>query len=374
MDQSRRVAVDAMGGDHAPRAAVEGAVRAAAEYGVAVLLVGDEKAVRLELGRLDGDGLPLVEVVHAPETVAMDESPVSALRQKQGSSIHLACEQVRAGNAGAVVSAGNSGAVMAVAMSVLGRLPGVDRPGIITSIPTSRGRACLLDAGANVECKPLHLVQFAIMAEIYARVVRGVAEPRVGLLSNGEEESKGTELTRAAHAVLSKLPLRYVGYIEGRDLNSGAVDVVVTDGFTGNVALKTMEGFAGCFQDVMRGWFENGLRGKLAYLLLRKSVAALRAHVDYAEQGGAPLLGVKGVTIIAHGSSTPKAIKNAVRMASEALAGDMNRKIIEEIGRMSEIPALAAEMRRGRRFWRQLRDRFRASHEGRDDPPDEGPT
>jgi glycerol-3-phosphate acyltransferase PlsX len=270
-----RVAVDAMGGDYAPRAVVEGAVQAAQEYGIPVLLVGDQEVIQREVNRLGGAYLSLVAIKHAPETVAMDESPVTALRQKQDSSIRVAFKQVEAGEAGAVVSAGNSGVVMATSMAVLGRLPGVDRPAIITLIPTARGEACLLDAGANVECKPLHLVQFAMMGEIYARVVRGTASPRVGLLSNGEEESKGIEVTRMAHEVLKRLPLHYVGYVEGSDLNTGMVDVVVTDGFTGNVALKTMEGFASLLQGYLNALFTGSLRGRLAYLLTRRSLAGM---------------------------------------------------------------------------------------------------
>lgn len=367
-----QVAVDAMGGDYAPRVVVEGAVQAAQEYGIPVLLIGDREVIQREVDRAGGAHLSLVAIKHAPETVAMDESPVTALRQKQNSSICVAFRQVEAGEAGAVVSAGNSGAIMAMGMAVLGRLPGVDRPAIIALVPTARGETCLLDAGANVECQPLHLVQFAVMGEIYARVVRGIASPRVGLLSNGEEESKGIEVTRMAHEVLKRLPLRYVGCVEGRDLNTGAVDVVVTDGFTGNVALKTMEGFASFLQGCLKTLFASSLRGRLAYFLVRKSLAGIHARLDYAEYGGAPLLGVNGVTIIAHGASTPKAIRNAIRVADEAVRREINRQIVEEIKGVPELARLSVDLKRGRGLWRQLKERFKGVHEGREAPADEG--
>lgn len=366
-----QVAVDAMGGDHAPQAVVEGAVQAARELGIPVLLVGDEEIVQREVNRVGGAHLSLVSVQHAPEIVAMDESPVSALRQKRNSSIHVAFQQVEAGKAGAVVSAGNSGAVVATGIAILGRLPGVDRPAIITPIPTAVGEACLLDSGANVECKPLHLVQFAVMGEIYARVVRETASPRVGLLSNGEEKSKGIEATRVAHEVLEKLPFHYVGYVEGRDLNAGMVDVVVTDGFTGNVALKTMEGFAGFSLGGLKTLFASSLRGKLAYLLIRKSLAGMLARFDSAEYGGALLLGINGITIIAHGSSTPKAIKNAIRVADEALRHEVNQRIVEEIKGIPETAGVSFDPGRGRGLWRQLKERFKGPHEDRETPASE---
>ena len=268
------------------------------------------------------------------------------------------------GNGGAVVSAGNSGAVLGLAVTMLGCLPDVDRPAIVTSVPALTGRTCLVDAGANVECKPVHLVQFAIMGEVYARVVRGIPSPRVGVLSNGAEDSKGTETTRAAHTVLSGLPLNYVGYIEGRDLNRGEIDVAVTDGFTGNIALKTMEGFYDFTQGQLRSLFSSSWRGKLAFLLLKRSFADLRASIDYDEVGGAPLLGTDGVTIIAHGSSSPKAIKNAIRVAHESLQRGVNQHITESLQHMSGISgieALTAGDGHGRRIWSQLRQKFRSA-------------
>ena len=353
------IALDAMGGDLAPQAVVAGAVQAAHEYGVSLLLVGDQEKIRQELSRNGQRESSQLAIQHASEVIEMGDSPVAALRRKRDSSLRVAFTHVKAGKAGAVVSAGNSGAVLGLAVTMLGCLPDVDRPAILTVVPALTGRTCLVDAGANVECKPLHLVQFAIMGEVYARVVRGIESPSVGVLSNGKEESKGTETTRAAHAVLEGLPLNYIGYIEGRDLNSGEVDVAVTDGFTGNIALKTMEGFYDFTQGQLRSLFSSSWRGNLAFLLLKRSFADLRARIDYDEVGGAPLLGTDGVTIIAHGSSSPKAIKNAIRVAHESLQRGVNQHIIESLHDLPDTEALIAGDGRRRKIWSQLRRKFR---------------
>lgn len=360
------IAVDAMGGDYAPRAVVEGAVQAVREYGISVLLVGDQERIARELERTGERESSLVAIRHAAEIIEMSDSPISALRHKRDSSLRVAFQAVKAGEAGAVVSAGNSGAVMALAVTLLGNLKGIDRPAIVAVIPTSRGRTCLLDAGANVECKPLHLVQFAVMGEIYARLVRGVRSPRVGVLSNGEEDSKGTDITRAAHEMLKRLPLNYIGYVEGRDLNSGKVDVVVTDGFVGNIVLKTMEGFYDFFKGQLQTVFTSHWWTKIAYVLLRHSFTVLRARLDYDEIGGAPLLGVNGLAIISHGASTPKAIKNAIRVADESLRRGINRQITEGIYALQEADLLPAESRRGRKLWTQIKERFRHTRESPD--------
>lgn len=358
-----------MGGDHAPRAVVEGAFRAAQEYGIAVLLVGDREQILHELKRIGGCESSLVAIRHATEAIDMGESPIAALRHKRDSSLQVAFQQVKRGEAAAVVSAGNTGAVLALAVTVLGNLAGVDRPAIVTVLPTLSGHAYLLDAGANVECKPLHLVQFAVMGEVYARVVRGVLSPRVGVLSNGEEDSKGTDTTRATHEMLKSLPLRYVGYVEGRDLNSGKVDVIVTDGFTGNVALKTMEGFSDFLQEQLRLVFTARWQNKLAYFLVRRSFADLRTRLDPYEIGGAPLLGTDGLTIIAHGASTPKAIKNAIRVAEQSVRGGINRQIVESLHALPETTLLPTELKRGRKFWTQIKERFRHSRDSHDSSP-----
>lgn len=355
------IAVDAMGGDFAPQAIVEGAIQATQEYGVSVLLVGDREKILHELTRNRRTESSKLAIQHASEIVEMGDSSIAALRRKPDSSLRVAFKQMKDGHAGAVVSAGNSGAVMGLAVTMLGRLPGIDRPTIITEVPALTGRTCLVDAGVNVECRPLHLVQFAVMGEVYARVVRGVEWPSVGVLSNGAEESKGTEMTRAAHHILKKLPINYRGYIEGRDLNSGEVDVAVTDGFTGNIALKTMEGFWDFSQGQLRTLFSSSWRGKIAFLLLKPSLADLRLRLDKDEVGGAPLLGTAGVTIIAHGASSPKAIKNAIRVANESVQRGFNRQIgesLQSLKSLPEIAALTANDRRGRKIWSQLRQKF----------------
>lgn len=362
------IAVDAMGGDHAPQAVVEGAFLAAQEHGIAVLLVGDREQILRELTRVGGKESALVAIRHATEIIEMGESPVAALRRKPDSSLQVAFRAVKAGEAGAVVSAGNTGAMLALAVTILGNLSGVDRPAIVTAIPAQHGFTYLLDAGANIDCKPLHLVQFAIMGEIYARMAREVPSPRVGVLSNGEEDSKGTDVTRAAHEMLKKLPLHYVGYVEGRDLNNGKVDVVVTDGFTGNVALKTMEGFASFLISQLRTLFTARWQNKLAYFLLRNSFADLRAMLDPSEVGGAPLLGTDGLAIIAHGSSSPKAIKNAIRVADQSIRGGVNRQIVETLHTLPETMLAPSGVRGGRRLWAQIKERFRPSRDTHEHP------
>jgi len=351
-----RIALDAMGGDLAPKATVEGAVAAARDFGIEVVLVGDLDLLTREMTEHKIGGLRLT-VEHASESVAMDDSPMESVLTKPHSSIHVGLEMVKRGDASAFVSAGNSGAVMAAAMMILGTLPGVERPAIASLVPASDGFALLIDAGANTEVRPANLAQFAVMGSVYAHHVRGVPSPRVGILANGEEDSKGTELTRAAAAMLRGMgeSVDYIGYVEGRDINRGKADVVVTDGFTGNVALKTMEGFAafllGNLRDVFGSFF-----GRLAYLLVRKRLGGIRERLDPAEYGGAPLLGLGGVAIIAHGSSSPRAIRNAIRAAAnEALVERVNAEIVETLARhVSAMPAKPA----GKGF-RALLDRMR---------------
>jgi len=354
----KTVAIDAMGGDHAPEAAVEGAVAAARELGVPVTLVGDREELSRELTRHHSRSLP-IRVRHASQVVEMNDSPVEALRRKRDSSIRVGFDLVKEGEADAFVGAGNSGAMMAAAVLVLGNLPGVDRPAIALELPSRRGYVTLLDAGANVECVPLNLVQFAVMGDVFARSVRGLLSPRVGIISNGEEESKGTELTRAADRVLRQMPLNYVGYIEGRDINAGNVDVAVTDGFTGNAILKSLEGLGSFVQYLLRQVFERNLKTKLAYLLLRKDLERIRQVLDYDAVGGAPLLGVNGVTIIAHGSSNARAIKNAIRVAAEAAKKDLIAQTSGGLQAVPEIRELPGTLKRRAGFWQQLKGRFR---------------
>jgi len=316
-----------MGGDRGPVVNIEGAVAAARELGLSVVLVGNEEELRRSLQRHSTNGLGIT-ICHAPETVGMNESPSAALRKKKHSSIRVGLELVKRGEADAFISAGNTGAVMATAMVTLGSLPGVERPAIALIVPTLRGQSILLDAGANADCKPRHLLQFAIMGDIYARQVMGKKSPTVGLLSIGEEESKGNELTREAFKELEEeRSLNFTGNVEGRDVFSGAADIIVCDGFTGNIALKISESAAEFFTVLLKEELEKGLVGKLGALLTRGAFRRFKKRVDYTEYGGAPLLGVGGMCIISHGRSTAKAIKNAIRVAAECV----ENKVIEHI-------------------------------------------
>lgn len=313
------IALDAMGGDLAPAATVEGALRAHRERGLEVVLVGDEPRLRAELSRL-GAGASELRVHHASQVVGMGEHPGQALRKKKDSSLRVSFDLCKAGQVAGVVSAGNSGAVLAGGIFVLGRLEGVERPCICGSLPTlgGAGRAVLVDTGANVVCKPVHLVQFALMGEVYARRVLGVPRPRIGVVANGEEEGKGTDLTRAAAAALRKPEsgVAFNGYVEGKDVFAGEFDVIVTDGFTGNVLLKTGEGAVWAFAQLLKRQIAGSLRASAGALLLRSALEQVRKRVDYEEVGGAPLLGIHGAALIAHGRSTPRAILNALSSAA----------------------------------------------------------
>ncbi|WP_460596542.1 phosphate acyltransferase PlsX [Geomonas sp. Red276] len=325
-----RVAVDVMGGDNAPHVEVEGAVAAAREFGVPVTLVGDTERVKAELARYDVTGLD-IDLWHASEVVGMHDSASDAVRKKKDSSIRVAFELVKEGKAAAVVSAGNSGATMAAGMFVLKRMKGIDRPAIAQIFPTLTGKTLVLDVGGNVDCKPIHLLQFAIMGEVYARFVMGVAAPRVGLLSNGEEDSKGNDLTRESSLMLREKPINYIGYVEGRDIFNGTVDVVVTDGFVGNVVLKVSEGLAEAVGKMLKAEIKSSLLSQVGYLLCRKAFNNFKKTVDYAEYGGAPLLGINGVGMICHGGSNPKAIKNAIRFAHDYALKGVNGRMADKL-------------------------------------------
>jgi glycerol-3-phosphate acyltransferase PlsX len=320
-----RIALDAMGGDFAPAAVVAGAAAAVRELGLPlrVLLVGDEGRIHAELAKEGPLPAGSIEVRHASQVVEMGEHPGQAMRQKKDSSIRVCFELCKRGEADAMVSAGNSGAVMAGAVFVLGRLDHVERPAIATVLPNVKGRTLLLDAGANTECKPVHLAQFALMGEVYARRMMGIEQPRLAVLANGEEASKGTELTRAAAEALRAFGPAFVGYAEGKDIFTGEVDVVVTDGFTGNVVLKAVEGCAQAILELMRRNVEASFFATAGMALARPALRRFKATIDWDEYGGAPLVGVDGVGIIAHGRSGPKAIRNAVRVAAEGAAVGM---------------------------------------------------
>ena len=324
------VAVDAMGGDNAPAVEVEAAVSAARQWGLPVILVGDTVRIESELKKHRTEGLD-IGIRHASEVVGMHDSPSDAIRKKKDSSIRVAFGLVKNGEAHAVVSAGNSGATMAAGMFVLKRVRGIDRPAIATIFPNLKDQTLVLDVGGNVDCKPVHLSQFALMGEVYARHVLGKQQPRVGLLSNGEEESKGNELTREAHHLLKGATFNYIGYVEGRDIFNGSVDVVVCDGFVGNVVLKVSEGLADAIFTMLRQEIGGRFLAKIGYLLARPAFRAFRKKVDYAEYGGAPLLGIEGTGMICHGGSNPRAITNAIRMAHEYAARRVNDQLVTQL-------------------------------------------
>jgi phosphate acyltransferase len=311
-----RIAVDAMGGDHAPDAIIGGAISAARRHGIALLLVGDQDVIQDVLARSPGADAVDIQVAHAPERIEMAEAASSALRRKPLASIRVAAEAVRDGRASAVFSAGHTGAAVMAAHGAFGRLPGVDRPALATTIPTRRNRAVLLDSGATVECRPQHLVQFAVMGSAYARVALGCDAPRVGLLSVGEEEGKGNELTREAHQLLKTAPVRFIGNVEGREVYSGEADVIVCDGFTGNVTLKISEGVVETVERLLHEELSATVGTRVGYLLSREAFRRFRKRVDYAEYGGAPLIGLDGLCVIGHGRSSAKAVRNAIAMTA----------------------------------------------------------
>jgi glycerol-3-phosphate acyltransferase PlsX len=326
-----RIAVDAMGGDLAPQMEVQGSVQAVQEYPVGVLLVGARDRIQQDLRKYRTGHLP-IEIVHASESIAMDEPVSSAIRKKKDSSMRVAAQLVKEGKADGVVSAGNTGACMAIAKLVLGSLANVDRPALAAILPTAKLKpALLIDAGANVDCKPQHLAQFAIMGEIFSRLVFNNDRPKVGLLSIGEEETKGNELTKEAFRLLKTAPFNFVGNIEGRDVFKGEIDVIVCDGFIGNVSLKIGEGLTEMISILLKKDLSSDPISQIGGLLTRRAFRNFKARVDYAETGGAPLLGIRGVAIICHGRSTAKAIKNAIRIAHMLCLNQLNEKIEKEI-------------------------------------------
>jgi phosphate acyltransferase len=326
------IALDAMGSDRAPRPEVEGAIQAARQYGVRVLLVGREPQLRAELERHPNAAHLAIEIVQASEVIRMDDKAAQAVRAKRDSSMRVGLRLVREGRAAGFVTAGNTGAAMATAKMVLGALPGVDRPALAAVFPTALGTAAtLLDVGANVDTKPENLEQFAVMGEIYFRSIFGTRRPRVGLLSIGEEEGKGNELTREAYRRMKQLPLNFIGNVEGRDLFNGQVDVIVSDGFVGNVALKVSEGLASLVRYVLKESLRATITRQFGALLSRSAFADFKRRLDYSEYGGAPLLGVKGVCIITHGSSNANAIKNSIRVAAEFAERKINPAIEKEL-------------------------------------------
>jgi glycerol-3-phosphate acyltransferase PlsX len=327
-----RIAVDAMGGDHAPANIVDGAVAAARHLEGRIVLVGPTRTVEAALSsHPDWRSLP-IDVVEAPDVIGMADSPVTSLRRKPGASIRVAADLVASKQAHALFSAGSTGAAVMAAYSAFGMIAGVDRPALATTIPTRGNRTVLLDAGANAECRPQHLLQFAVMGGVYARLAHRIDRPRVGLLSIGEEATKGNELTREAHRLLKAAPINFIGNVEGRDVYSGVADVIVCDGFTGNVALKISEGLVETVEALLGDELQGTFSSQVGYLLSRRAFRRFRKRVDYSEYGGAPLLGVAGLAIVGHGRSSVKAVRNAIAMAYRFATSDFNARVEQEIG------------------------------------------
>jgi len=336
-----RIAIDAMGGDAGPSVIVDGALVAARHQQVGLLLVGDAAAIEAELARHPVASLFRrldIVVVDAPERVEMAEGPAQALRRKPRASIKVAAEAVRDGRADALFSAGHTGASVMAAHAAFGLLPGVDRPALATIIPTRKTPAVLLDAGATVGCRASHLVQFAVMGSAYARVALGLEAPRVGLLSIGEEETKGTDLTREAHRLLKDAPIRFVGNLEGRHVYAGDADVIVCDGFTGNVTLKLSEGLVETVESLLHDELAATFGGRVGYVLSRQAFRRFRRRVDYSEYGGAPLVGLDGLCIVGHGRSSAKAVANAVTMAVRAVNENLVQRLSRDLARLSAMP------------------------------------
>ncbi len=345
-----RIAVDAMGGDYAPEAVAEGAVLAAEEYGHTLILVGQEERIRQELAKYQTDHLP-IEIRHASQIVDMHDLPSVALRRKRDSSLHTAINMIKHGEADAAISAGNTGAAMAIGKVACRVLGGVERPALATVMPNIDGVTIVIDVGANVDCKPIHLLQFAVMGHVYAQEVFQIHNPRIGLLSIGEESSKGNELTKEVFEPLSQSQLNFIGNAEGRDVFNGRVDVIVCDGFTGNVVLKVSESLAKTLMTILRDVFTQNWRAKLGYLLVKSGLQLMRKRVDYSEYGGAPLLGLNGVVIVSHGSSKANAIKNAIRVAAESVEHHINDQIVDTLLRC-EFDTKSRS--RAASLWRQL--------------------
>jgi glycerol-3-phosphate acyltransferase PlsX len=338
MNNATIIAVDAMGGDFGPSVVVPGAIEAARDKGIALLLVGDQAKVQAELAKLPLDGVAY-DIVHASEVAGMDEKPSDILRRRKDASIQVACRLVRDGQAHGIVSAGHSGATVACGMFIMGRIPGVDRPALASIMPTEKNPIVLLDVGANVDCKPHHLFQFGLMADAFARDLLGCDSPRIGLLSIGEEEGKGNTQVKEAYELfkLAQNGINFVGNVEGRDIFSGEVDVVVCDGFVGNVALKLSEGLSSSLGRVLKRELLSGLLPKIGTLLAKSAFRRFAQFVDYAEYGGAPLLGLQGIAFVCHGKSNAKAVRSAVKLAATFVEKKTNERLIKAISANEEL-------------------------------------
>jgi glycerol-3-phosphate acyltransferase PlsX len=336
-----QIALDAMGGDYGSEELIAGALLAVKQTGLSVSLVGDESLLRkhLEVLTPDSKSEKLIKIVHSSQVIEMNEHPVDAIRKKKDASIMVAFDLVRRGEADAAVSAGNSGATLAAATRKLGRLEGISRPGIASIFPTLKKPVVLMDIGANVDCRPQHLFQFGVMAAAFSRI-NDVKNPRVGLLSIGEETGKGNSLIKETYPLLEKSTLNFIGNVEGRDVFQGEVDVIVCDGFVGNVCLKVSEGLAEAAMQMLRDEIVKSFRAKIGYLLARHAFKAFKKRVDYAEYGGAPLLGIDGIGIICHGKSSAQAIKNALLEAVKMAKGNINQDILDSLAASNNVQNL----------------------------------
>jgi len=333
-----RVAVDAMGGDHAPDVVIDGVLEAVARFDVCVLLVGPEDVLKARLARRRYDA-SRVEIVHASETIQMDEAPAAAIRRKKDSSISVGIQCVKDRRADAFFSAGNTGAVVCGATLKLGLLETIERPGIAIVMPNRTGVSLIIDAGANINPKPVHLLQYAIMGSAYFEDILGKKHPTVGLLNVGEEEAKGTDFVRQTHQLIEESPVNFIGNVEGKHIFSGQCDVIVADGFVGNVTLKVAESIAEILSHFLKDEMASSWRGRLSYLLGRPCFNNFRKKIDYSEYGGAPLLGVDGIAIIGHGRSSAKAVMNAIRVAKKEVERNINQKILERVRKtLARVP------------------------------------
>jgi phosphate acyltransferase len=325
-----KIAIDAMGGDHAPKSAVEGAIQGVKEYGVEVCLIGVKAEIHKYMSEEDKSN-DKIHIIEASEIISNDDVPVTAIKQKKDSSMVVGLKQVKDGNCDAFLSAGSTGAFLAGSLLKVGRIKGIDRPALSPLIPTMKGSCMIIDAGANLDCKPKNLQQFAMMGSIYMEKVMGISKPRVGLLNVGTEAGKGNELTKQSYELLSRMNVNFIGNIEARDVAEGICDVCVCDGFAGNVLLKNTEGVAQVIFDMLKGILMQNTMSKLAALMLKKGLRAFKKKFDYKEVGGAPFMGIDGIMIKAHGSSDARAVKNAIRQAKLLYDNKCLEKIRQEI-------------------------------------------
>jgi glycerol-3-phosphate acyltransferase PlsX len=332
-----KIAVDAMGGDYGPQTIVHGSVLAAKEYGINLILVGRENEIEKEIKKHDAPSNIPIEIEHASEVIEMHEQPTLALRRKKDSSLRVAARIVKEGRASGFVSAGHTGAILAAAKIIIGVLPGVDRPALAAAVPSRKGVAVWIDVGANIDCNPKHFRQFAVMGFLYARDILGIENPKVGLLSIGEEDTKGNERTKEVFQVLKETELNFVGNVEASSVFNGQVDVIVCDGFIGNISLKVAESVLETMGHFFKEEISKHFSRQFGYFFLRPTFHEFKKRIDYQEYGGAPLLGTKGCVIICHGKSSVKAIKNALRMAKDYVAHDVNKRICQQIRDLTEM-------------------------------------